>query len=250
MFNNKPNLHMVEQNSPEWLQLRMGIITASEMSSVMSKGRGGNAVGRNTYMNKLLGERICPEHFRSNYHDENMERGHMHELYAVRMYQEYTGNMVKRNGFYTNFEEAGTVGYSPDGRVDNDPEGSGLIEIKSRAIHLQIDIVIEQTPIPADHYAQMQCGLWVSDREWCDYISVCEYLGAYIKRVRRDDAFIAGMQKAVDDFYTDMLVKMKKLVEFQKTAPMMRFTEDDGYEGDIIDEFVKGNGKINNVLGA
>ena len=37
--------------------------------------------------------------------------------------------------------------------------------------------------MPVENMAQIQCGLLVSGREWCDYVSYCAGMPLYIKRV-------------------------------------------------------------------
>ena len=50
----------VQQGSQEWLALRLGIITCSELECLLVNGKGeaGFGAGAFTYMNTLIGERI------------------------------------------------------------------------------------------------------------------------------------------------------------------------------------------------
>ena len=50
----------VEQGTPEWLALRLGIVTCSELDSLLVNGKGeaGLGAGAFTYMDTLIGERI------------------------------------------------------------------------------------------------------------------------------------------------------------------------------------------------
>lgn len=70
------------------------------------------------------------------------------------------------------------IGYSPDGLVGED----GLIEIKSRLQKKQLETVLDDC-VPPENMAQIQCGLLVSGREWCDYVSYCGGMKLYVKRV-------------------------------------------------------------------
>jgi hypothetical protein len=210
-------IHNCEQNSYEWMQLRQGIITASGMSNVLSKGRGktANSKTRQTYMDKLIGEQLSGR-FPSNYTNEDMAMGHEMEPHARHYYERITGRKMEQVGFITNFEDIGTVGFSPDGLVGDD----GLIEIKSRRDHVQVRVLLDDRPSP-EHYAQMQCGLWVSERQWCEYVSFNDAIPPFIGRVERDEEFIQNMREQVIAFYAEMTEALNILTEKIKAMPPM-----------------------------
>ena len=58
------------------------------------------------------------------------------------------------------------LGYSPDGLVGKD----GLVEVKSRRQKAQV-LTVVSGEVPAANMAQLQAGLFVSGRDWIDYIS-------------------------------------------------------------------------------
>lgn len=230
--------HDVEQNTVEWLNLRRGIVTASDMYQVLVSPRSKSdkiSASAKTYRNKIVAERATGR-FASNFYNDDMERGHTQEEYAVRWYERYTGEKVKCGGFYTAFDEIGRVGYSPDGMVGDD----GLIEIKSRRDDLQIGFLIGEDEIPKPHYAQMQCGLWVTGRKWCDYISFNDYLPPFIQRVIWDDEFIETMARSVADFYVDVVIQTDKVLKIM--------AETSYEEPDIIDEYVKSDFNVKDYM--
>lgn len=190
----------LEQGTPEWLEARCGIITASEMKSVMAKGSGAT---RNTYMYKLIGERITGEPTAS-YSNAHMERGHEHEPIACGLYQDESGSEVEHVGFIKNHG----VGYSPDGLVGDD----GCIEIKSKLAHIQAE-VLDKDKVPAEHVKQIQCGLWVSERDWLDFISYCPGMPLFVKRVERDEKLIDEMKEATALFYAELEQKLTRIME-------------------------------------
>ena len=49
--------HNIEQNSLDWINLRMGKITSSQMQSVLPNSKGYGSA-RDTYLNKLVAERV------------------------------------------------------------------------------------------------------------------------------------------------------------------------------------------------
>lgn len=223
--------HDVEQNSLEWLELRRGIITASEMHKVLVKPRDKAArisQGAKTYRNKLIAERATGR-FASNYYNNDMERGHEAEPFAVQRYEFVTGQQVKAGGFFTNFEELGTIGYSPDGVVGDD----GLIEIKSRRDDLQIGFLLGEDDIPKDHFAQMQCGMWVTGRKWCDYICFNDFLPPFIRRVEADEDFFEEMRFRSELFNQEVQEGANKIMK------MILEIDEMPNEPDIIDEYLK-----------
>ena len=48
--------------------------------------------------------------------------------------------------------------------------------------------------------AQIQCGLLVSGRKWCDYVSYCGGMPLYVKRVTPDEKWAAAILEAVKTF--------------------------------------------------
>ncbi len=185
----------IEQGSPEWFDLRCGKITASEFSTVMAKGRG-NAPSktRQTYMYKLAGEIITgqPSDSYSNHH---MERGKEMEPEARAMYELISGNKSEQVGFISK----DSIGYSPDGLIGD----NGLLEIKTKLPHLQIAVLLADK-VPPEHMAQLQGGLWVSEREWIDFVSYWPGLPIFIKRVDRDNEMIKTIIENVDIFKTEL----------------------------------------------
>lgn len=90
-------------------------------------------------------------------------------------------------------EESGwTLGYSPDGLVGAD----GLIEIKTRRQKNHLTTILGGD-IPAENMAQIQCGLLVSGRAWCDYVDACGGMKLWRKRVGPDQRWFAAIVAAV-----------------------------------------------------
>lgn len=189
-----------EQGTPEWLEIRAGIITASEMSSVLAKGQGKT---RDAYMRKLIGEVITGEPAET-YTNKHMERGHEWEPMARELYAERTGN----TGHTCGFMRRNRVGYSPDWLVSD----NGLTEIKTRLPHLQVELLLAQK-VPSEHKAQIQCGLWVSEREWLDFVSYSKGMPLFVQRVYRDEEYIKTMEAEVARFYEELDEKLNIILE-------------------------------------
>lgn len=137
-----------EQNSPEWLQARAGIATASQFATILASGKtaGSPSVGRRTYMLKLAGEIITGEPMES-FSNEHTERGHAMEDQARDLYAFQTGYQLDRVGFIRN----GRAGASPDSLIGDD----GGAEIKTKLPHLLIDVLLKGE-VPPEHKAQIK----------------------------------------------------------------------------------------------
>lgn len=194
-----------EQNSPEWLECRTGIVTCSEFKAVMAKGDGKT---RTKYLRTVAGEAVRKKPF-DRYSNDHMNRGHADEDEARNMYSFLTDNEVERIGFM----KRGRVGYSPDGLIG----GDGLLEIKTKMDHLHIEC-LENDALPTEHKHQCQGGLWVSGRQWIDFVSYSHGLPLFVKRVTRDEAYIARIKVEVEDFIVDLDALIAKIANYRKAA--------------------------------
>ncbi len=186
------------QGSPEWLAARLGRVTMSELKSLLVKGKGpgGLGAGAITYMHQLIGERITGELAEPFQGNANTRRGHELEGVARALYCDATGEPQPQEvGLILNHE----VGYSPDSLVYDD----GLLEIKTKLPKFQIEVLLNGE-IPDEHIPQCQGGLWVSEREWIDFVSYWPGMPLFIKRAYRDDIMIRTIAERVEAFHEEM----------------------------------------------
>lgn len=192
---------MSEQGSIEWLQDRLGYVTASRVADVMAVGRNGEATTRANYKWELITQRLTNRVVES-YQNEAMAWGTQTEPQARVVYE------IKSNVFVdqTGFEKHPTikwVGASPDGLIDTD----GGLEIKcpNSSTHLQ---TLKTQKVPTKYIPQMQMGMWVTGRKWWDFVSfdprLPDDLQYFCKRVDRDDEYIAEMEAKVLEFLAEV----------------------------------------------
>lgn len=180
------------QGTDEWHDQRRGMVTASVVGRLITPSTikpASNPESRALTM-QLAAERITgwtdPTHV-----SDDMLRGIEDEPRAVEIYAQHYAP-VAPVGFMVRDDWGFRIGYSPDGLVGDD----GLVEVKSRRPkkHLQTILAGE---VPAENMAQIQCGLLVSGRAWCDYVSYCGGMPLYLRRVQPDpkwqDAIIAAV---------------------------------------------------------
>ena len=191
-----------EQNSPEWLKARRGIVTASEFDSVLAKGQGKT---RAKYMRTLAGQ-ILSGRIEEGFSNAHMDRGHEQETEARNLYALMRDAEPELIGFM----RRGRIGASPDGLIGD----AGMLEIKTKLQHLQVECLIDDR-LPPEHKAQVQGQLWVSGREWVDFVSYCPGLPLFVKRVERDERYIAELKIAVDDFIAELDQMVAKLQQYK-----------------------------------
>lgn len=198
----------VEQGSPEWKELRLGHVTASNVADVMAKGKSGEAETRKKYKLRLIAERMSGMS-QDSFSNAAMEWGVEQEAYARMAYEVAKDVLVDKTGFW-HHPEIAFVGVSPDGLVNDD----GLVEIKCPKTETHIDYMLDDK-VPAKYYKQIQCQLWVTGRQWCDFISFDPRMPAlkqlFVIRCPRDDDFIATMEAEVRTFLTEIEFLMGKL---------------------------------------
>tara|TARA_R110000782_G_scaffold215312_1_gene303014 strand:+ start:42 stop:707 length:666 start_codon:yes stop_codon:yes gene_type:complete len=198
-----------EQGTEEWHAARCGVITASKFKDAVDLGEevtlknGTVKPAKPSAKNRLYAaqvaiERIshapCGEIFNS----WQMKRGQEIEGAARIAYECATGNMATEAGIM--LTEDRLFGYSTDGMVGDD----GLIEIKS-LVGAEIVIEMWSTGDTSEFDHQMQGGMWISGRHWCDFVMFCPQLESvgkalYIKRIQRDDVFIDAMVESLTVF--------------------------------------------------
>lgn len=173
-------IHDIEQGSPEWMDLRLGIITCSEMSAIRSDG-----VGAYTYINGLAFERLTGESSSVFEGNEWTKRGHELEPVARQMYEKKTHQSV----YMITFVKNKGFGYSPDGLIfqsTTSPEDThrfcGGIEIKVKQPAEQMHI-LRSGEIPKKHLDQLHGGLSCAELDWIDFVSYCPSLPLFIKRI-------------------------------------------------------------------
>lgn len=164
------------QGSEEWLAARCGMLTASEMSLIVTPAlKPASNDKERSHLYELLAQRITG-YVEPRYISDDMLRGMDEEVLAIDLYaKEYA--RVNRVGFITNDKFGFTIGYSPDALVGND----GLVECKSRRQKYQIQTIVDGV-VPPEYMIQIQTGLLVTEREWLDFVSYSGGLPMFVLR--------------------------------------------------------------------
>ena len=201
----------IEQGSDEWLAVRRGIITASEMHLLLTPTLKVAANDKSrAHIYELAAQRISG-YTEPHYIGSEMLRGQEDEILARALYAEKIAP-VTECGFITNDAHGFTLGYSPDGLVSDD----GLIECKSRRQKYQIQTIAEHKPagtIPDEYVMQAQTGLLVTGRKWLDFVSYCGGLPMCVIRVYPDAKIHTAILDAASAAEVEIAAKLQKYVQ-------------------------------------
>lgn len=163
---------------------------------------------RSDYREKLVAERITgqPEQEKVFLNDA-MKWGIMMEDEARRNYVA-TSNSVVDEAPYIMHPEL-MCGASPDGFVTDITSGEvGNLEIKCLMSRNHLYKIARDGVMPEDYFPQVQMQLWISNRDWCDFVGydprVKNGLKLFIVRVPRDDFYIDHvLEPAVERFLNE-----------------------------------------------
>lgn len=185
-----------DQGSEAWHGIRGRFATASCFADVLATIKSGEAAARRNYRSKLVVQRLTGKIVKT-YQNEAMQQGIEREPLARSAYEVQTGNMVQQIGFI--YDELHEAGCSPDGLVGTD----GGIEIKCPEISAHLESLRSPTP-PSLYTPQIQGSLWITGRQWWDFVSwnpdFPENLQMVVRRVKRDEDYITKLQLAIVQF--------------------------------------------------
>lgn len=203
---------LIIQGTTEWKQLRLGKVTASRISDVMSKGKNGESASRKNYRTELVVQRLTKEPGES-FTNSAMEWGTNTEPFARAAYEASTSHCVMQVPFVSHLTIA-NFGCSPDGMIST----NGLIEIKCPNSTTHIEYLLDGKP-PTKYVPQMQCQMAVTGRKWCDFVSydprLPEDLQLFVVRLERDDEYIKAMEEEVVKFLDEVQTMYEQLKEKQ-----------------------------------
>lgn len=211
-----------EQGTAAWHEARAGCITASRMRDLLwTPGlhfKSGKRKGqpkpppesRSTYIRQIVTEIITGQ-ASEQVSAKTLEYGKEMEPYAIAAYEAKTGRLVEQCGFIKHAQHS-FIGASPDLFVGND--GGGEVKCPmSEPVHTATLLY----GLPPDHIEQIQGGLWVTEREWWDFVSFNPKfppgLDLYVERVYRDDKKIAQLKSACMSAWEEVSIIVSRLRE-------------------------------------
>jgi hypothetical protein len=201
-------LSLLEQGSPEWLQARVGIPTASRFAELISRYKSAakkneETLDRKNYRMELICEILTGQPY-PRYVSQEMQWGRDQEPFARAAYELQYDVLVETCGFIMH-PYVPRFGASPDGLVGKD----GLIQIKCPTTKTHLEWMMARTcdgkgVIPEEHRAQMLAEMACTGRQWCDLVSfdprLPPHLQLWVIRFPRFEHLIVGLDKEVQYF--------------------------------------------------
>jgi len=196
----------IEQGSKEWLQLRLGVATASDFKKIITS-TGKESKTLKDYALELASESLLTEP-EASYKSEAMQRGNDLEDEARKYYSFITDTKVDQVTFIKKDDE---IGYSPDGLIDD----NGSIEIKCPQKKNHLKYLVDNK-LPSEYKSQVQGGLYISGRDYCDFISYHPLFKddkkMMVVRVGRDEEYIkklSDLLKKTIDLKNEILTQLQ-----------------------------------------
>jgi hypothetical protein len=184
------------QGSDQWREVRCGLLTASEMKLIITPAKLQYAQNEKekAHLYELAAQRVN-NYVEPSYYNDDMLRGHEDELRAIMAYNDNYGGITEC-GFITNDKWGFILGYSPDGLIGTD----GQFEGKSRRQKFQFETIVNDA-MPVEYSIQVQTGLLVSERKYCEFSTYCGGMPNLILRIYPDERVQEAIVAAATTFH-------------------------------------------------
>lgn len=192
-----------EQGSEQWFKYRIASIGGTAIGKIAPNGKQ-----RNDLLRVFVGEFLTgvpADNITFKYADRGTNNeGDARSEYGLSHHIDVEQVAIVRQSRHKHT--------SPDGLVGTD----GMIEIKTRIPSIFVS-AIEDGNFPINTKRQIQWGLYICEREWCDYIQFCPEFNEVglnpliVERVGRDEKMIKDLRSSADVFISDMLKLADKI---------------------------------------
>ncbi len=202
------------QRSEAWFAARAGRLTGSVAGDMMARIKTGEAACRRDLRARLVVERLTGQPQEDAYVSKEMQRGTDKEPDALAAYEAATGQLVQSTGFLAHNELP--AGCSLDGHVG---DFIGIVELKvpKSATHLRY---LRSRSLPQEHFWQVVHNLWVTNANWCDFVSFDDRFPAPLQlwrvRVAIEDVDLVAYDLALRLFLDEVAAEeadVRKLME-------------------------------------
>lgn len=194
----KTDIAMAPQGSAAWLQLKIGVLSASNASKIVAKT---DSETRATYMAELVAQIATGQMEEIN--SRHLDWGKEHEDAARAMFEFTTKSKVIEVPFVFR-DDSFRVGCSPDGFIDGQDMG---LELKCPSSSTNFVKFVTGAKLKSEWDWQTQMGIWVCDaKAW----KFGQYDPRFIKgnlhevTIERDEKKMKTLDDAVPQFIADM----------------------------------------------
>lgn len=211
---------LLEQGTPEWLEMRKGRVTGSRFKDARDRLKNGNPSSKCALYALDVARERCGGKAGDVYQNSAMRFGTEQEPLARAAYEKATGNVVFEVGFIT--DDTGFFGLSPDGLVDDD----GVVEIKTMVSSDTLFAALVDGDISA-YIDQCTGYLWMLNRQWVDLVLWAPDLGLAMKviRIERDQAAIDALEADLIKFLAMVRENESKLRKAAQAANASKMLE-------------------------
>jgi hypothetical protein len=194
-----------QQGDETWVSARLGIITASNMSMIVTP-TGDKSDQSGKLMNRLLAEEITGRNCETFKGDIHTARGKEFESEAVARFALTTDEEITTVGFCTT--DDGRLGCSPD-RFVGTQEG---LEVKTGNPDIMVELYLSEK-LEQKHRPQTQACLYITGRKrWHTMLYTPDMKPIIITAVR-NEPYITTMCGLIERFHSAMAEKKKRLIE-------------------------------------
>lgn len=200
-----------KQYDQRWWEVRRGVPTASEFGNIIMPKRAEYSTASAGYACELVAEKYDSFYgMHEGYVSAAMRNGTAMEPYVRKFYEFHRDCGVTEVGFC--MSDDGRFGCSPDGLVGED----GGTEIKSPKLSTQIKYLAAGV-LPAEYRPQVHASLWITGREWWDFLSYAPGLPELLIRVTPDD-YTKKLAECAERFWDEYQALTKKIADRRERA--------------------------------
>ncbi len=203
-----PIIHNCVQGEADWLRLRIGRVTASELHRIVdTKFEQRTGEGPKTFLYEKVAEAFRGEPL-PGFSSWETEQGKEMEDEARRWVAlEFSGvHKITNAGFIETDDEI--FGCSPDMLLDED----GGAELKCPGAPNHCRYFIEGR-LPLDYVQQVHGSIYASGRPWWKFVSYRRRFQSFVLTVHRDESICAKISEAVNSFHVKLTAALAKLRE-------------------------------------
>ncbi len=189
---------LCKQYDDLWWDARRGLPTASNFDRIVTPKTWKPSAAADDYINELVGDiiQLDPAVLTDRGITPAMRNGIDCEPAARAWYAVQRDVIVREVGFC--ISDCGRYGASPDGLIDESPDGPGVLELKVPLAKTHIGY-LRDPELPAVYKVQCHGQLLVTGRPWLDFMSYCPGFPPRIVGVHRDK-FTEQLAAYLDDF--------------------------------------------------
>lgn len=196
------------QLSPMWWAAHRGLPTAGNFDRIITPKKRELAAAHVEFIHELIGQCYDPNYATAErYQNENMRNGTEGESEAREWYAyEHAGDLeVTQIGMV--LTDCGRFGCSPDGLVGN----NGLVQIKRSTPKIHASYLLDGA-LPVKFAPQCYGELYVTGREWLDFISYCPGMPRQlVVRVHPEGFFWDALEPILEQFHENYAVAFEKI---------------------------------------